>query len=68
MTKKKKGSHNCETVFDPPQNERLDINPGCFMKMPFICPSNMMILFELTEKAVKSHMYGTISSLNWQVD
>lgn len=34
------------------------------MKMPFICPSNMMILFELMEKAVKSHMYGTISSLN----
>lgn len=44
-----KDSHNDETVFDPSQNERLDINPSCFMKMPFICPSTMMILSELTE-------------------
>lgn len=44
-----KDRHNDETVFDPSQNERLDINPSCFMKMPFICPSTMMILSELTE-------------------
>lgn len=44
-----KDSHNDETVFDPSQNERLDINPSCFMKMPFIHPSTMMILSELTE-------------------
>ena len=44
-----KDSHNDETVFYPSQNDRLDINPGCFMNMPFICPSNMRILSELTE-------------------
>lgn len=38
-----------ETVSDPSKNDRLDINPGCFMKMPFIRPSNMMILSGLTE-------------------
>lgn len=44
-----KDIYNTETDFDPSQNDRLDINPGCFMKMPFICPSSMMILSELTE-------------------
>ena len=44
-----KDIHNDDTVFDPSQNDRLDINPGCFMKMPFMHPSNMMILSELTE-------------------
>lgn len=44
-----KDSHNDETVFDPSQNERLDINPSCFMKMPFICPSAMMMSSELSE-------------------
>lgn len=44
-----KDIHNDETVFDPSQNDRLDINPRCFMKMPFTYPSNAMILSELTE-------------------
>lgn len=45
-----KDIHNGDAVFDPSQNDRLDINPGCFMKMPVICPSIVMILSELTAK------------------
>lgn len=33
---------------DPSQHDRLDIKPGRVMKMPFICPSDVMIAAELT--------------------
>ena len=55
-------NHNSKTAFDPFQNERLDINPGCFMKMPFICPSTLIILSELTEKKKKEKGERTVKS------
>lgn len=60
---------------DPSQRDRLDIKPGRVMKMPFICPSDVMIAAELmTENggwrgecgggAAKSQRCDTVGSVD----